>query len=250
MTDYDSMAHEYRKLVENSATPVMMSELYTFRQRMGDVTGLSILDLGCGEGRYTRRLAQLHPGNIIGVDISREMVELAQRQEAQQPLGIEYAVTDAREMDSMGHFDLVTSFYTLNHARSGKELLQMCKSIAHNLRAGGRFFGFNNNVEMPPDFYPMIKKYGFRREAPSPLYEGAPIQVWYTDGQSECQFTDYYLSRPTYEWAFREAGFDEIVWHPPLVAPDDVANLGEEFWQDYLKHPTFIVLEGTKAMAQ
>lgn len=246
MAEYDHMAQDYQKVVRNLESPVVMPELYTFTQMIGDLSGLSILDLGCGEGIYTRRIAQLQPARIMGADISAEMVGLARQEEARNSLGIEYRVTDARQMESLGEFDMVTSFFMLNHAQTREELLNMCQSIAGNLRSGGRFFGFNNNLETAPKHYPLMEKYGRRQQAPDPLFEGAPIQVWHFDGEEECSFTDFYLRRESYEWAFRQAGFGNTTWHKPLVDPEHVAHFGKDFWQDYFDYPTMVVLESVK----
>ena len=43
---------------------------------LGDVTGLSVIDLGCGNGTSTRWLRRAG-GNVVGVDGSAAMVERA-----------------------------------------------------------------------------------------------------------------------------------------------------------------------------
>ncbi len=64
---------------------------------LGDLNGLSVLDLGCGEGHYTRLLKQLGASQVLGVDLSSDMIELARQQERSHPLGIDYRVCDAAD---------------------------------------------------------------------------------------------------------------------------------------------------------
>ena len=46
------------------------------------------MDVACGFGFYTRLLKQRGAAQVIGVDISPEMVRLAHQQEQADPLGI------------------------------------------------------------------------------------------------------------------------------------------------------------------
>src|SRR5262245_55813919 len=53
----------------------------------GDVRGLNVLDLGCGNGYFSRALARLG-ARVTGIDISPRMIAHAREQEAAEPLGI------------------------------------------------------------------------------------------------------------------------------------------------------------------
>ena len=55
-----------------SETPTFMNLLAS---NLGDQ---SICDLACGEGFYTRKFKNLTTGKVIGVDISDNMIKLAQ----------------------------------------------------------------------------------------------------------------------------------------------------------------------------
>jgi len=64
---------------------------------LGPVRGLRILDLGCGQGRFTRILAR-RGAKVVGIDWSTAMIRVARRHEAEAPLGIEYHHLDARKV--------------------------------------------------------------------------------------------------------------------------------------------------------
>jgi SAM-dependent methyltransferase len=240
---YDDIAHEYRTIARDLDTPLHMPELYTFAQLIGDVRGKSVLDVGCCEGFYTRRLRQLGATRVVGADISPEMVALAQQEEAVASLGIDYRVADVRTGEPIGEFDLVVSFFMLNHALDRADLLSMCAGIAANLKPGGRFFAFNNNLELPPAVYPLLQKYGRFQRAAQPLVEGTPITITIRRNGEDCTFVDYYVSRATYEWAMEAAGLRSLVWRQPQLPPEDLQGEGQAYWQDFLTYPTFVALE-------
>lgn len=69
-------------------------EAYTFFTLLGDVSNPSVLDLACGDGFYTRQLKFRGATKVVGVDVSEKMVELAEKAEEKNPLGIDYIVQD------------------------------------------------------------------------------------------------------------------------------------------------------------
>ncbi len=62
----------------------------------GDVTGLTVLDCGCGEGRFCRILAQRGATSVLGLDLCEPMI-LAARE--LQVGGDIYQVADVQQMD-------------------------------------------------------------------------------------------------------------------------------------------------------
>lgn len=104
-----------------------------------------MLDVACGEGHYTRILRKAGAAEVVGIDISDRMIELAREQEARQLLGIEYRVEDARIVAGQPDFDLVVSAWLLAYARTRAELVQMCRGLASRLRPGGRFVTVTTN---------------------------------------------------------------------------------------------------------
>ena len=62
----------------------------------GDVSGLAICDLACGQGFIARELAR-RGAQVTGADSSEKMLALAQDYEAREPLGIRYLLADAQD---------------------------------------------------------------------------------------------------------------------------------------------------------
>ena len=244
---YDSIADGYQTFYDLPAPKHI--ELHTFTEILGDVTGQSVLDLACGEGVYTRLVMSLGASGALGLDISPEMIRLAQAGEQAEPTGAHYRVGDARTAGRIGSFDLVTACFLLNYASTRSELLAMCRTIAGNLRPGGRFVGLNNNLAADPDHYDAGTKYGFSLSAPRPLTEGDTMTVTLHlpgPGHPTVQFPNYYLSRATYESVVAEVGLVDLAWHSPTVSDDGHREFGAEFWADALAHPYFMGLTARK----
>jgi len=68
------------------------------KRLMGNVKGKKVLDLGCGEGRFARFFANAG-AKVTGIDISEGLIKAALEEENRHPLGIEYLVSDAANLD-------------------------------------------------------------------------------------------------------------------------------------------------------
>ena len=241
---YDTIAQQYQ---QSKKLPYRLHiEAYTYFNLLGELAGKSILDLGCGEGFYTRQFIEKGAARVVGVDISPKMIELARQQEAREPLGIEYIVCDVLELGKIDSFDLVVASYLLNYAQTKEQLLKMCQSIFANLKPGDRFVSVNDNSEQLSESYLISEKYGFIKSISEPLREGTPITYTMSADGQKFRFDNYYLSQATYEWAFRSVGFKEIRWQKPIVSPEGVQEFGKEFWQDFLDYAPMVGIECLK----
>jgi SAM-dependent methyltransferase len=117
----------------------------------GDVQGLRVLDLGCGQGWFSRQLA--HAGaRVVGVELSENQLANARRQEEGNPLGIEYRLLDAAEIGSHfpggGSFDLVTGCMSINDMEEASNALSGAYQV---VRPGGRLvFSVPHPLTDPP----------------------------------------------------------------------------------------------------
>jgi ubiquinone/menaquinone biosynthesis C-methylase UbiE len=106
-----------------------------FFEFIGDLSGKTVLDAGCGEGYNTRLLAR-SGARMTGVDISQRMIELARQEEQREPLGIRYEVASFSDLSLFDDesFDAVVSSMAL---MDGRDFEGAVKEIFRVLRPGG-----------------------------------------------------------------------------------------------------------------
>src|SRR5215470_11293894 len=69
-------------------------------EMLGDVSGRRILDLGCGEGGYSRELKR-RGANIIGVDGSETLIRIARERADAEKLDVQFVCANANAMDAI-----------------------------------------------------------------------------------------------------------------------------------------------------
>jgi SAM-dependent methyltransferase len=110
-----------------------------FLSILPDVAGLCGLDIGCGEGYNTRRLAA-RGARMKAVDIAPTFIRHAQEEESNRPLGIDYSVANAVELpfpDSS--FDFATAFMSIMDMADSEKAIRE----AYRVVKQGGFFQFS-----------------------------------------------------------------------------------------------------------
>lgn len=106
-----------------------------FERFLGDVVGLDVIDLGCGEGTNTRRLARAG-ARMTGIDLSKKLIAHARVAEKSEPLGIAYHVGSYSEHSAFpeASFDRAISTLAL---MDGADLPGAMRETHRLLRPGG-----------------------------------------------------------------------------------------------------------------
>jgi len=95
--------------------------------------GVRVLDLGCGDGNKTRRLAERF--DVFGVDISPEQLRLARTAAPE----VTFLEADFTELDFAAEtFDAVTAFYSMMHVPRARHL-ELFGTVLRWLKPGGLF---------------------------------------------------------------------------------------------------------------
>jgi len=118
----------------SSLQAAMADEVLSQLQLRGDE---KVLDLGCGDGKLSARIAALVPrGSVLGVDASPDMVAFAQKNfGAGQVSNLRFEVADARTLEYRAAFDLLVSFNALHWVSDAATALQ---GIRRALKPGGQ----------------------------------------------------------------------------------------------------------------
>lgn len=241
-TDYNAIADQYKR---SKLTPWRRYiEQYTYFEILGDVTGLSVLDLACGEGFYSRLLRLHGAARVVGMDMSERMIGLARATEVEQPLDIEYVVGDALTFRTGERFDVVTASYLLNYAQTEEQLAQMCMTIAAALEPGGRFVAVNNNPRQSPSRFEATRPYGFIKSVAGEIRSGTPITYTLFLENESFSFDNYYLSPESHERALERAGFRDIEWLQPRLSPEWQDD--RRYWDAFFEDPPVVFLGAQK----
>jgi SAM-dependent methyltransferase len=139
--------------------------------RQADLRGERLLDIGCGDGAYTIRLADGF-NRVDAIDIQADRLALFTEQVKDSPAADRITIVEmsATKLDYPDDtFDLVTSIEVLEHI---EELDQALREIQRVLKPGGRFAFTTPNRWFPFETHGFI--YRGRRYPPA----RAPFLTW------------------------------------------------------------------------
>ncbi|MGE9294666.1 MAG: class I SAM-dependent methyltransferase [Puniceicoccales bacterium] len=239
-TDYNEIAQDY---VELKMQPWRAAvEEYTLLRHLGNVAGEKVVDLACGQGFFTRKVKALGASDVLGVDLSRKMIQLAREEEVRAPLGIDYQVGDAMADGPREDFDLAMCAWLLTYAYNSAVLDSMCRGLARRLRSGGRLVTFTTNNDLY--HYPSVDytPYGFSIHLDAEVCDGAKIVWRFPTSNGYCDIENYYLPNASYRRALEAAGFREVTFHPLEISPESRSEYAPDYWDLLLKYQPAMVI--------
>ncbi|MBB1158582.1 MULTISPECIES: class I SAM-dependent methyltransferase [Amycolatopsis] len=213
----------------------------SFKDLLGDLRGLRVLDVGCGEGSFTRRIKQLGAAQVVGTDLSPGMIALAQQAEARNPQGITYEVQDLAAMPPQGEFDVVTAIHVLHYADTRKTMQTMANTMHANLKPGGKLAILSANANSSEESETAA---GFRTYRPANPKEGDKFKVAVlTTPPTEIEV--HHWPTETIVEVLETAGFTNVSWD--LVKPSEtVAPADQDRAARCAKNPTSLTITATK----
>jgi len=141
----------WSRVYDTEPNPLLTLEERFLEALLPSVTGLDVVDLGCGTGRWLARLATRNPASLVGVDFSAEMLE-----QAEHKLGgaAKLLLGDCRNVPlSSTCADLIVCSFLGSYIGS---LGDLAEQVRRMLRPGGSVFF--------TDLHPATAaKFGWRR---------------------------------------------------------------------------------------
>ncbi len=137
------LATNYSK--ERSKYVYTDKDLFLVMEGMG-IKDKTILDFGCGDGIHAFELARRKAKKIIGIDLSEQMINLAQnRLQKDNFTNLNFLLADGSQLPFENEvFDIVLANYSLVHFQDiGKPLAE----IYRVLKPGGSLVATINNAE-------------------------------------------------------------------------------------------------------
>lgn len=175
------VAKEYDHLGNNGRQETYKKLAEDFKKRTGceganhpatDRESCSILEVGCGSGLLTLELAeQTNSDKIMGLDLSEDMIKLAQRNLARKSLDLErirFTPGSAYELDSIGvqEIDYVVCRNALHRFHNPKKALEQMYAA---LSPGGKLY--LRDLRRDADWQIVLKRIGEERWQTQTLVE-------------------------------------------------------------------------------
>ncbi len=104
---------------------------------LGKIKNKKIIDLGCGDGYYSRILAK-KGAKVIGVDFSYQSIKLAKFQEEKENLGIDYYKSDISKLNFLKNssFDIALAEMVLVTIPTQNKYIKVVKETYKILKKG------------------------------------------------------------------------------------------------------------------
>ncbi|MHC1754399.1 MAG: methyltransferase domain-containing protein [Methanosarcina sp.] len=121
--NFNSKAFTYAKnsLVQKSASEILLNLLSI-------QSGEDVLDIGCGPGHITKKIAQITEGTVMGIDISKGMIEQA-ISSSQEFINLTYSVMDAENFELPVNFDIIVCNSAFQWFQKPEQALTSCFNI-------------------------------------------------------------------------------------------------------------------------
>ncbi|MBI5176512.1 class I SAM-dependent methyltransferase [Candidatus Micrarchaeota archaeon] len=187
--------------------------------------GDRVIDIGCGSGVISRKIAKEIACSVVGVDLSIESVKYAKGAAKREGLkNADFVAVDVADLKSKGKFDVAIFSHTIEHIGDPAGALCAIRTV---LKKGGRLIVVTPNYHSP---WPLAELVSDKTMAPS----------WYS-------IREQHISRLTHKSLIKlvkEAGFEIVddgtlylVSLPASVFSQRLANLAFELDKKLFKLP-------------
>jgi len=156
-----------------------------------NLEGKSVLDIGCGNGRYSELFCKLGAEEVIGFDLSEEMIAEGKKRKVENNLKqFDLIRADINEMPFIAQqFDLIFSRFSLMY---GKDLNSVIEKLAQILRDKGEVYALTNVAFInKPNLFKEIKE--------------KPVPLDLVLGDNKLRLLNYAQRREEYKKAFVKA---------------------------------------------
>jgi SAM-dependent methyltransferase len=241
---YDAIANKY---FDYASVPYGILETQLFTAGLGDCAGLTVLDLGGGNGLRARQAIDNGAKIVDVVDLSQEMMNVGKEIEAslgrKQINWHQGDISQPLDHLSLGSYDLVMANWVFDHAASVQVLESMWQNVVSHLKPAGLFVG----VRMGDMHAPAILsgKYGSTLKEFESIPGGIRYHVvLHSNPPMEFEATSMETSYTGSTEMHIRYGLENV----ETVAPEDmeIVKSDHEFWKDFLDRPSMAVVKARK----
>ena len=133
--DNETFFEGYKGIRDREVNANNIFEIPALFSLLPDLTGKTILDLGCGFGEHCKEFVNKGAAKVVGIDISTKMLEIAKKENSDPK--ITYLNMPMEDIDEISDkFDLVISSLALHYI---EDFDGVVKRINNRLNPGGYF---------------------------------------------------------------------------------------------------------------
>lgn len=230
----------YKKIRDNELNANNLFEIPALFSMLPDLNGKKVLDLGCGFGEHCMRLIHDGADQVIGIDISEKMLEIARKENSDSKISyINMPMEDIAQLNEQ--FDIVISSLAFHYV---EDFSGVVKNIYKMLCEDGVFIFSQENPlctchsgadrwtrdENGNKLYLNLANYGV---------EGERESVWFVDNVKK-----YHRTFSTIVNTLIEAGF----MIEKMIEPLPTDKLLEEYpeYKDLFHKPDFLLIKAKK----
>lgn len=176
--DNEKFFEEYAKMSRSREGLSAAGEWHQFKQMFPNLHGKRVLDLGCGYGWHCKYATEQGAAQVLGIDLSRRMVEEARKRNADN--NIEYRVCGIEEYEYPENtWDCVVSNLALHYV---EDIYRIFQKVYKTLKPEGVFLF---NIEHPT-FTAGVEQDWIYAEDGTPKYW--PVDNYFIPGERNTHF--------------------------------------------------------------
>jgi SAM-dependent methyltransferase len=178
--------------------------LNTLKNSLGRLDKAKILDFGCGGGRISKLYKDFYCADVVGADISEEMINEARKND---PTGKYILVDEHYKIPLNVQLDCSMANWVLVSICSLELMTMALKEVYGLLKKDGIFVALVNNE----DFVGKRSQTWRNGEAGKVYNSGDEIiSTFFKDGSEDIAVHNYFWTKEDYCTALRNAGFNQV----------------------------------------
>jgi len=164
---FDKWAKEYDEYLPHF--PVYQKIIKIVGDNANIEDGAKVLDVGIGTGNFSFSVFAKVPCDIVGVDVSSEMMKIAKKKACDIGANVSFLNSSADAMEVENDFDFAVSAFALHHLREDGKLSAF-RRIHSALKDGGRFvladvtIGIDGDVGCEKRLKHILERWGYEAQ--------------------------------------------------------------------------------------